>query len=80
MIGLALVTTMSVLGSSINKSIDVSVTKQFTSDYLVSNAIGQPFSPAIAEDIAKVKGVAAVAPAAVDVGRGRRRARQCDGG
>ncbi len=63
MIGLALVTTMSVLGASINKSIDVSVTKQFTSDYLVSNAIGQPFSSAIAEDVAKVEGVATVAPA-----------------
>ena len=63
MIGLALVTTMSILGASINKSIDVSVTKQFTSDYLVSNAIGQPFSPTIADDVRKVDGVATVAPA-----------------
>jgi putative ABC transport system permease protein len=63
MIGLALVTTMSVLGASINKSIDVGVDKEFTSDYLVSNAIGQPFSPAIAEDIKAVDGVKTVAPA-----------------
>lgn len=62
MIGLALVTTMSVLGASINKSIDVGVKKEFTSDYLVSNAIGQPFSPTIAEDIKAVDGVRTVAP------------------
>ncbi|WP_332644944.1 ABC transporter permease [Aeromicrobium sp.] len=62
MIGLALVTTMSVLGSSINKSIDVSVTKQFTSDYIISNAIGQAFSPTIAEDVRNVDGVQTVAP------------------
>ncbi|MGA8987116.1 ABC transporter permease [Aeromicrobium sp.] len=63
MIGLALVTTMSVLGASINKSIDVSVKKEFTSDYLISNAIGQPFSPTIADDIRAVDGVRTVAPA-----------------
>ncbi len=57
MIGLALVTTMSVLGASINKSIDVGVKKQFTTDYLVSNAIGQPFSASIGEQIAKIDGV-----------------------
>ncbi|AXT86472.1 ABC transporter permease [Aeromicrobium sp. A1-2] len=61
MIGLALVTTMSVLGASINKSIDVGVKKEFTSDYLVSNAIGQPFSPTIAGDIKAVDGVRTVA-------------------
>ncbi|MGZ5373533.1 MAG: ABC transporter permease [Aeromicrobium sp.] len=57
MIGLALVTTMSVLGASINKSIDVGVKEQFTTDYLVSNAIGQPFSATIGEQIAEVDGV-----------------------
>ena len=61
MIGLALVTTMSILGASINKSIDVGVKKEFTSDYLVSNAVGQPFSAGIAKDIAKVDGVGATA-------------------
>ena len=58
MIGLALVTTMSVLGASINKSIDVGVKKEFTTDYLVSNAIGRPFSASIGEQIARVDGVA----------------------
>lgn len=57
MIGLALVTTMSVLGASINKSIDVSVKKEFTTDYLVSNAISQPFSASIGEQIAAIDGV-----------------------
>jgi len=57
MIGLALVTTMSVLGASINKSIDVSVKKEFTTDYLVSNAMGQPFSASIGEQIARIDGV-----------------------
>ncbi len=61
MIGLTLVTMMSILGASINKSIDVSVTREFTSDYLVSNAIGQPFSASIGRKIAKIDGVGATA-------------------
>jgi putative ABC transport system permease protein len=61
MIGMALVTTMSVLGASVNKSIDVSVKKEFTADYLVSNAIGQPFSTKIAEQVRDTDGVAKVA-------------------
>ncbi|CAN5226947.1 ABC transporter permease [soil metagenome] len=60
MIGLALVTTMSVLGASINKSIDVGVKKEFTADYLVSNAIGLPFTTSIADSIAKIDGVGAM--------------------
>jgi len=51
------VTTMSVLGASVNRSIDAGVEEQFTSDYLISNAVGQPFSPRIAQDVAKVDGV-----------------------
>jgi putative ABC transport system permease protein len=62
MIGLALVTTMSVLGSSVNKSIDASVAEEFTADFLLSNAIGQPFSTSIAEQARAVDGVSAVAP------------------
>jgi putative ABC transport system permease protein len=65
MIGLAVVTTMSVLGASINASIDAGVKKQFTSDYLVSNAIGEPFSPKIAEEVRAVDGVGTVAPTQV---------------
>lgn len=60
MIGLALVTTMAVLGASINTTIDRGVDKQFTSDFMISNAIGQPFSTAIAKRAADVPGVARV--------------------
>nr|MCW2728581.1 transporter permease [Aeromicrobium sp.] len=61
MIGLALVTTISILGSSVSSSIDVAIDDQFTSDFLVSNAIGQSFSPTIAEDLAAVEGVGDIA-------------------
>ncbi|MEO6604389.1 MAG: FtsX-like permease family protein [Aeromicrobium sp.] len=60
MIGLALVTTMSVLGSSVSASIDASIDEQFTSDFFVSNAIGQSFSPAIADDLSHIRGVGAM--------------------
>ncbi|HET6627870.1 MAG TPA: FtsX-like permease family protein [Nocardioidaceae bacterium] len=62
MIGLALVTTMSVLGASVNKSIDAGVQEEFTADFLLSNAIGQPFSTSVAEQARDLDGVAAVAP------------------
>ncbi len=62
MIGLALVTTMSILGASINKSIDAAVDREFSADFIVQNASGQPFSTQIAEDLADVPGVAAVSP------------------
>lgn len=61
MIGLALVTSISILGSSVNSSIDVAIDEQFTSDFMVSNAIGQSFAPAIAEELAAVDGVGAIA-------------------
>ena len=61
MIGLALVTTMSVLGSSVNKSIDVGVKEQFTTDFLLSNPIGQSFSPGIADEVRELQGVDEVA-------------------
>lgn len=61
MIGLALVATMSVLGSSANASIDKMVEENLAADYVVSNAIGAPFSPGIAEQAAQVDGVEAVA-------------------
>lgn len=57
MMGLTLVTTISVLGSSTSKSIDVAVTEQFGSDYLVSNALLQPFSPTVGRQVANVPGV-----------------------
>jgi putative ABC transport system permease protein len=71
MIGLTLVSTMSVLGASVNASITAGVDKQFTVDYLLSNPVGTPFSPNIAEQARKLSGVGEVSasqwlPAEVD--------------
>ena len=60
MIGLALVTTMSVLGASINKSIEVAVSKEFTTDFLVSSPTFTPFSTTIADRIRDLDGVGEV--------------------
>ncbi|MET0467203.1 MAG: FtsX-like permease family protein [Aeromicrobium sp.] len=62
MIGLALVTTMSILGASINKSIDAGVEREFSADFVIQNVSGQPFSPAISKKVGEVPGVAAVSP------------------
>ena len=62
MIGLALVATMSVLGQSTKASIDKVIASSFTADLVVSNAIGVPFSPAIAGDVASIDQVETVAP------------------
>jgi putative ABC transport system permease protein len=61
MIGLTLVSTMSVLGASVNASITAGVDKQFTVDYLLSNPVGTPFSPKIAEQARELPGVGEVA-------------------
>lgn len=61
MIGLALVTTMSILGASINKSIDAGIEREFSADFIVQNVSGQPFSPQISKAVAEVPGVAEVA-------------------
>nr|WP_276568761.1 FtsX-like permease family protein [Aeromicrobium phoceense] len=62
MIGLALVTTMSILGASINKSIDAGVDREFSADFVIQNVSGQPFSPEISKKVSEVPGVAGVAP------------------
>ncbi|QNN53816.1 ABC transporter permease [Nocardioides mesophilus] len=60
MIGLALVTTMSILGSSAKASVDQTVKENFFADLVVSNVVGVPFSTTIADRIAKTDGVAVV--------------------
>lgn len=62
MIGLALVSTMAVLGQSTKASIDELVTSDMHADYVVSNAIGTPFSTEIANRIEALPGVAEVVP------------------
>ncbi len=61
MVGLALMSTMAILGSSASASTDAAVEESLTSEFIVSNVIGQPFSPALADQIRDVDGVAAVA-------------------
>ncbi|HEU0041502.1 MAG TPA: FtsX-like permease family protein, partial [Jiangellaceae bacterium] len=71
MIGLALVSAVAVIGASANASVDQALDDGMNAEFTVSNAVGQPFSPAVGEEAAAIDGVAAVAvvrsgPALVD--------------
>jgi putative ABC transport system permease protein len=61
MIGLTLVATMAILGRSASVSTDKAIEETLTSELIVSNVVGTPFSPAIAEQIRKIDGVKTVA-------------------
>jgi putative ABC transport system permease protein len=61
MVGLALVAMMSVLGKSAADSVDAAVEEDVTSQFIVSNVVGQSFSTAVADDIRELDGVRAVA-------------------
>lgn len=60
MIGLALVTGFGVLGASTNASVDKLVSQGMRADYVVSTAVGLPFTPEVAAEVAEVDGVATV--------------------
>lgn len=60
MIGLALVSTMAIMGQSAKASIDEAVEQNLVADYVVSNAIGVPFSPTVADRIEEIGGVESV--------------------
>ncbi|MBM6545329.1 FtsX-like permease family protein [Janibacter sp. YIM B02568] len=62
MIGMTLVALMGVVSASTKASIDKQIEEQFLADYAVSNAIGQPFSAKVTEQIAQTPGVAAASP------------------
>jgi putative ABC transport system permease protein len=62
MIGLTLVSMMSVFGASAKASVDKSIAENFVGDYVVSNAIGQPFSSTVTKDVAAVPGVEVASP------------------
>lgn len=71
MIGLALMSTIAVVGASANASIERALDDGIRADFIVANAIGTPFSPAIAERAAAIDGVSSVAavrgtPAGID--------------
>jgi putative ABC transport system permease protein len=61
MVGLTLVSMMAVFGQSAKASVDKTIKASFSADYVVSNAIGVPFSPAVVDQVKKVPGVDAVA-------------------
>jgi putative ABC transport system permease protein len=60
MVGLTLVGAIGVLASSTNASISGLVDRSLGADYIVSDAIGTPFSPEIANSLAGVEGVGTV--------------------
>jgi putative ABC transport system permease protein len=62
MIGLTLVSMMSVFGASAKASVDKSIAENFVADYVVSNAIGQPFSGEVTKQVAAVPGVEVATP------------------
>ncbi len=61
MVGLTLVSMMAVFGQSAKASVDKTIAASFSADYVVSNAVGVPFSPAVVDQVKKVPGVGAVA-------------------
>jgi putative ABC transport system permease protein len=61
MIGLALMTMMAIFGASASASTDAAIKESYRSELIISNAIGQPFSTSIAQQVREVDGVAAVA-------------------
>jgi putative ABC transport system permease protein len=74
MIGLTLVSLMSILGQSATASTDAAVKRSLTSQFVVSNLVGTPFSTSIAKEIRKVDGVRNVAElrtATARIGRNR---------
>ncbi len=60
MIGLALMAMMSIFGTSASASTDAAIGKTLTSQFIVSNVVGQPFSTAVAEELRTRDGVAGV--------------------
>jgi putative ABC transport system permease protein len=61
MIGLTLMTMMSIFGASASASTDEAIGKSLTSQYIISNVVQVPFSTSVAKDVARLDGVAGVA-------------------
>lgn len=62
MIGMTLVALMGVVAMSTTASVDKQIEETFRADYILSNAVGQPFSSTVAERVAEVDGVREVSP------------------
>ncbi len=61
MIGLALMSMMSIFGASASASTDAAINKTLTSQFIVSNVVGQAFSTDVARQIGELDGVDSVA-------------------
>jgi putative ABC transport system permease protein len=61
MIGLALMTMMSIFGGSASASTDAAIQQSYRSELIISNAVGQPFSTSVAKQVRELEGVASVA-------------------
>lgn len=61
MIGMALVVTMAVVGQSMKSSLSEAVDTDLESDFTISNAMGLPFAPGVADRAERVDGVEQVA-------------------
>jgi putative ABC transport system permease protein len=57
MIGLTLVSMMSVFGASAKASIDKLVSENAAADFVLSNPVGTPFAPSVTDRIGSVEGV-----------------------
>lgn len=62
MIGMTLVSLMGVLSASTQATIDKQIEETFRADFILSNAVGQPFSATLGEEVAEVDGVREVSP------------------
>ncbi len=61
MIGLALMSMMSIFGASASASTDAAISKTLTSQFIVSNVVGQAFSTDVARQVRDLDGVSSVA-------------------
>ncbi|MCW5254582.1 ABC transporter permease [Streptomyces sp. SHP 1-2] len=62
MIGLTLITGMTVMAGSLQKSIDRMASSAIRADYVVSMANGNPLSPDVGEKLGRAEGVTALSP------------------
>lgn len=60
MVGLALVTAFSIIGASTNASLSDVIDESLGADFVVSTAVGQPFTPEVATQIREREGVESV--------------------
>ncbi|MFG3550414.1 ABC transporter permease [Streptomyces sp. NPDC047725] len=69
MIGLTLITGMTVMAGSLQKSIDKMASASIKADYVVSMANGNPLSPDVGEKLRAADGVTAISPLRNSVSR-----------